>query len=183
LGNQEIEETPDYMVMGRHSYGSIRRIGKDGKIIVGNFTSIANDVKAIMVGHNSGGVSLFPFNARSIRAKFVKGNPKSLRDPVKYYQDILIGHDVWIGYGVILRGGIIINDGAIIGAGSVVTHDVAPYAVEMGNPSKQYRLRFAQSQIDLLLKIRWWEWEDDKIEQNLDVLCSDDIEAFFRRHG
>ena len=183
MGDKEVKEIDtSYLEMGKFSYGHIKRVGKGGKIRVGNFTSISSDVKAIMVGHNVNWVSTFPFTSREMREHFKKGYPKNITGHPKWYQDILIGSDVWIGYGVTLMGGIIINDGAVIGAGSVVTHDVQPYAIEMGNPSKTYRKRFADSHIEFLMNIKWWEWDNDKIEQNLDVLCNDDIEAFFRRH-
>ena len=180
MGNQEVDTS--YIKLGRFSYGHIDRIGKAGKIRVGNFTSIAGEVKAIMVGHNVNWVSTFPFTSREMRKHFKGGNPKSITGHPKWYQDVLIGNDVWIGHGATLMGGIIIHDGAVIGAGSVVTHDVAPYSIEVGNPSRVYKKRYAESQIELLLKIRWWEWDIQRIEQNLDVLCSENIEEFLRRN-
>jgi acetyltransferase-like isoleucine patch superfamily enzyme len=181
MGNKEIDQ-PSYLTLGRHSYGIIERIGRSGNINVGNFTSIASDVKAIMVGHNVRSVTTFPFNAREIRGKFSKGLPKEVPSTMKWYQDIVIGNDVYIGYGAILKGGIIIHDGAVVGVGSVVVSDVPPYSIVSGNPAQTYRKRFAESHIEELLKIAWWNWPDDKIEQNLDVLCSEDIESFLRRH-
>ena len=50
-----------------------------------------------------------------------------------------IGADVWIGRGVIILPGCTIGDGAVIGAGSVVTKDVPPYAVVVGNPARSIR--------------------------------------------
>jgi len=180
LGNQEVDQS--YVILGRHSYGNIKRIGREGKIRVGNFTSIASEVKAIMVGHNVRWVSTFPFTSREMRKHFKKGHPKNITGHPKWYQDIGIGNDVWIGYDAVLKGGIIIHDGAVVGARSVVISDIPPYSIVSGNPAKIYRKRFADSHIEELLKIGWWNWPDDKIEQNLDVLCNDDIEAFLRRH-
>lgn len=182
MGDKEVTTDQSYVTMGRFSYGTIKRIGKSGKIRVGNFTSIGSGVEAIMVGHNINWVSTFPFTARAIRGHFKGGKPKSLPQPQRWYQDIGIGSDVWIGHKATIMGGIIINDGAIIGAGSVVAHDVPPYSIHVGSPAKHYRFRYAESQIELLLKIRWWEWDIQKIEQNLDVLCSDQIDTFLRRH-
>lgn len=180
MGNQEVDQS--YVTMGRFSYGEIKRIGKGGKIRVGNFTSIASEVEAIMVGHNVRWVSTFPFTARKIRGNFERARPKQLPQPINWYQDVLIGSDVWIGHRVTIMGGVIIHDGAIVGAGSVVTHDVPPYSIHVGNPAKHYRFRYAESQIELLLKIKWWEWDIEKIEDNLDVLCSDQIDTFLGRH-
>jgi acetyltransferase-like isoleucine patch superfamily enzyme len=50
---------------------------------------------------------------------------------------IEIGNDVWIGERVFLVGGIKINDGAVVLAGAVVTKDVPPYALMVGNPARQ----------------------------------------------
>ena len=47
-----------------------------------------------------------------------------------------IGNNVFIGANSVVIGEIIIGDGAIIGAGSVVTKDVPPNAIVIGNPAK-----------------------------------------------
>jgi maltose O-acetyltransferase len=52
---------------------------------------------------------------------------------------IRIGSGVWIGGGAIILPGVTIGDGAVIGAGSVVTHDVPPDSVALGNPAKVTR--------------------------------------------
>jgi len=45
--------------------------------------------------------------------------------------------NVTIGSNVSILGGITIGEGALIGAGAVVTKNVLPYAVVVGNPAKQ----------------------------------------------
>lgn len=55
--------------------------------------------------------------------------------------DVTIGNDVWIGYGVIILKGVTINDGCVVGAGSVVTKDLPPYSVAVGNPAKVIKQR------------------------------------------
>jgi maltose O-acetyltransferase len=49
---------------------------------------------------------------------------------------VRIGHNVWIGGGAIVLPGVTVGDDAVIGAGSVVTRDVPPGAVVVGNPAK-----------------------------------------------
>lgn len=55
--------------------------------------------------------------------------------------DIVIGADVFIGARAIILPGVHIGDGAAIGAGAVVTRDVPPGGVAVGNPAKVVRVR------------------------------------------
>ena len=45
----------------------------------------------------------------------------------------------WIGSGAIILGGVTIGEGSTIGAGSVVTKNIPPYSVAVGNTSKVIR--------------------------------------------
>jgi acetyltransferase-like isoleucine patch superfamily enzyme len=49
---------------------------------------------------------------------------------------VSIGARAWIGFGAFVLKGVTIGDGAIVGAGSVVTGDVAPGTVVVGNPAR-----------------------------------------------
>ena len=86
-----------------------------------------------------------------------------------------IGNDVWIGWGVLIKGGVTIGNGAVIGARSVVTKDVPPYAVVAGVPAKVIKYRFEQEKIDLLQQLQWWDWDIDRIYENLDWLKNFDL--------
>jgi acetyltransferase-like isoleucine patch superfamily enzyme len=57
-------------------------------------------------------------------------------------EPVRIGRNVWIGARVIILKGVTIGDAAVVGAGSIVTRDVPPYAVVVGNPARQIRERF-----------------------------------------
>ena len=46
-----------------------------------------------------------------------------------------------IGSGAVILGGITIGEGALVGAGAVVTHNVKPYCVVVGNPARFVRFR------------------------------------------
>ena len=50
----------------------------------------------------------------------------------------VIGNDVWIGAHAVVLG-VSIGEGAIVGPGSVVTKDVPPGCVVVGNPAKIIR--------------------------------------------
>ena len=86
-----------------------------------------------------------------------------------------IGNDVWIGWDVLIKGGVTIGNGAVIGARSVVTKDVPPYAVVAGVPAKVIKYRFEQEKIDLLQQLQWWDWDIDRIYENLDRLKNFDL--------
>ena len=55
---------------------------------------------------------------------------------------ILIGDDVWLGANVVVTAGVTIGNGCVVGAGSIVTHDLPPMSVCVGNPARPIRSRF-----------------------------------------
>ena len=63
---------------------------------------------------------------------------------IRDYQPVQIEDDVWIGARVVILPGLKIGKGAIIGAGSIVTKDVPPYAICVGNPARVIRYRNSQ---------------------------------------
>jgi acetyltransferase-like isoleucine patch superfamily enzyme len=50
---------------------------------------------------------------------------------------VVIEDDAWIGFNASILKGVTIGRGAIIGAASVITKDVSPYAIMVGNPARQ----------------------------------------------
>ncbi len=54
---------------------------------------------------------------------------------------ITIKDDVWIGARVIVLPGVTIGKGSIVGAGAVVSKDVPPYSVFVGNPGRVVKNR------------------------------------------
>jgi lipopolysaccharide transport system ATP-binding protein len=78
--------------------------------------------------------------------------------------------------------GIKIGHGAIVAAGAVVTKDVQPYSVVGGNPAKHIKFRFDEKQIEKLLEISWWDWEESKIKEEAMLLWSADINYFIEKH-
>lgn len=55
--------------------------------------------------------------------------------------NITIEDDVWIGSHCVILPGVTIGKGAIIGAGSIVTRDVKPNSIVVGNPAKHVKFR------------------------------------------
>ena len=87
----------------------------------------------------------------------------------------MIGSDVWIGYDALLMPGVKVGDGAIVAARAVVTGDVPPYAIVVGNPAKVVKRRFDDEVVAELLTIRWWDWPVDKITRNLHAVVGADL--------
>jgi acetyltransferase-like isoleucine patch superfamily enzyme len=56
-------------------------------------------------------------------------------------KDIRIGSHAWIGARCVLLGGTNIGDYAILGAGSVVSFEIPPYAIAVGNPARVIKRR------------------------------------------
>jgi lipopolysaccharide transport system ATP-binding protein len=94
--------------------------------------------------------------------------------------NITVGSDVWIGAKATIMSGIKIGDGAVIAANSHVAKDVEPYALVGGNPAKHIKYRFTKEQIDKLLNIKWWNWDDEKINKFVPLLCNDNIDDFIQ---
>jgi len=96
--------------------------------------------------------------------------------------DIIIENDVWIGAKATIMSGVKISNGAIIGATATVTKDVPPYAIVVGNPGKIVKFRFTDEQISSLLKISWWNWDEEKIKNEAMKIWSNGIDEFIDKH-
>ncbi len=97
----------------------------------------------------------------------------------------VVGNDVWIGSEAMIMPGVTIGDGAVIGSRALVTKDVAPYAIVGGNPAKLIKKRFTENEIEILLEIKWWNWEEKVLAEATSLICTGDVEAlneFYYNH-
>lgn len=169
------------MKVGRHTYGHeqvvVRHWGEPAQLAIGSFCSIADRVEVFLGGnHRADWVTTYPFPEFADRwptASGISGHPQT-------NGDVTIGNDVWIGSNATIMSGVTVGDGAVIAAESCVTRDVDPYAIVAGNPAQAVRRRFDADTVERLLRIRWWDWSDDRIAENVELLCCGDIDRFIR---
>jgi len=99
-----------------------------------NFGLMALDVAEIRIGDDvqiGPNVQLLtpthPTDAELRRAKWEAALPITIED------------NVWIGGGAIVLPGVGVGENAVVGAGAVVTKDVPPNTVAVGNPARVIR--------------------------------------------
>ena len=124
MGNYSVIE--DYAIInnavGDIMIGSHTRIGL-GNTIIGPVTirdkvNIAQNVVISGLNHNFENIS------------------KMIAEQGVNTKQITIEDNVWIGANCIILAGVHIGKHVVIGAGSVVTKDISPYSVAMGNPAR-----------------------------------------------
>jgi len=156
--------------IGKYSY-----IGNNSFVCdtdVGNFTSISTDCYIGGTSHPTDWVSTSP-----VFHKWDNVMKKNFaRHEFDIFKRTIIGNDVWIGSHVMIKAGVTIGDGAVIGMGSIVTKDVGPYEIWVGNPARMIRKRFDDETIVKLIKSEWWNLSDEQIESNAD--CINDVKVY-----
>jgi len=147
---------------------------------IGKFCSIASHVYIGPGTHPLDFVTTHPFTFLRDYGRFISTDNEEIVSQ-REKQSVIIGNDVWIGQGVIIMDNIRIGDGAIIGAHAVVTKNVDPYSIVVGNPAKTIKYRFSEDIINALIKIKWWEWGKQKIKDNINDFR--DINLFIIKHS
>ena len=166
--------------IGKHTYGKIvvdAYEGSESKITIGKYCSISRDVRFINGGiHPIDWVSLYPFRIKwKMEGALADGMPAS-KGPIE------VMNDVWIGTGSTILSGVTIGNGAIIMAGSIVTKDVPAFTIVGGIPAKPVKKRFSDQEIQALEEIKWWDWSEEKIKENVDLLSATDLTEFIETH-
>ena len=167
------------MKVGKYTYGKpIIHWGEgDSKLVVGKFCLIASNCNVYLGGnHRTDWVTTYPFGHihKNIFNDFNgEGHPSTKGD-------VIIGNDVWIGSNVTIMSGVTIGDGVVIANNSHVVKNVESYSLIGGNPAKVIKKRFTEEQIDKLLEIKWWNWDDSKINKFTPLLCNQDIDKFIK---
>lgn len=106
--------------MGKNVYANFNlTVVDDGEVYIGDYVMIGPNVTIATAGHPV--------------------QPELRRRAIQYNLPVRIGNNVWLGAGVIVLPGVTIGDDSVIGAGSVVTKDVPPGVVAVGNPCRVLR--------------------------------------------
>lgn len=137
----------------------------EGVASIGRYCSIANRAVFAEPEHPTNWLSTSPatYEPRAAFHTYLNQTGSSF-DGQSYsveedaYRPVHIGNDVWVGAGAYIKGGVTLGDGCIIGSEAVVTKDVPPYAVVVGNPGRIIRYRFEPEQIEKLLELQWWNY-------------------------
>lgn len=145
------------------------------KLLMGKFCSIACGAKFIFTSanHSLKSLSTYPF---PIFFEEWGLNKADVADAWDNKGNIIIGNDVWVGYEAVILSGVTIGDGAIIGTRAVVTKDIPPYTIVGGVPAKPIRKRFTDATIARLLELKWWDWPDERIKENIEKIQSGRID-------
>jgi virginiamycin A acetyltransferase len=145
------------------------------KLVIGKYCSIASGAKFIFTSanHSMTSLSTYPF---PIFFEEWRLDKRDITNAWDNKGDITIGSDVWIGYDAIIMQGVTIGDGAVIGTRAVVTKDVAPYAIVGGIPAKLIRYRYDKETREKLLSLKWWDWEDSRVQTNLPAIMKGNID-------
>lgn len=166
------------------SFGDYAYVVNDSDIIyttVGKFCSIAAHTRINPGNHPLDRVMLSHVTYRS--SAYGLGPDEVGLFDWRRSSAVTLGHDVWIGHGAIVLAGLSIGTGAAIGAGTVVTKDVPPFAIVVGNPGRVLRLRFPAPVIERLLAIAWWDWPHERIGTAMADIRQLGAEAFCEKYG
>ena len=94
-----------------------------GPVTIGNDIRLAQNITLSGLNHNYEDVSL-PIHVQGVSTA-----------------QIVIEDETWIGANVVVVAGVTIGKHSIVAAGSIITKDIPPYSVVVGNPArvlKQY---------------------------------------------
>jgi acetyltransferase-like isoleucine patch superfamily enzyme len=164
------------VIKGKYSYGPVQQYGEGNNVIIGAYCSIGEaTVWDGGFSHDPNLVTTFPFKSVWHEMGNIDTGYNQMRG------DIIVGNDVYVGMRSVIMSGVKIGDGAVIGIGSFISKDVEPYSIVVGaNVVK--RKRFNTEQINSLLEIAWWNWDDERVTRNVHLLLSPDINKFINEH-
>jgi len=148
--------------IGMYSYGCFDPDGFPSGTVIGRYCSFGKGVAVLNANHPVDRISLHPFFYNPVLG---------VVNDLKIERGVLvIGHDVWVGRNALILPRVgQIGNGAVIGAGAVVTKDVPPYAIVVGNPARIIRYRFPQAIQQAVEASSWWTCSIEELKCSLSV--------------
>lgn len=114
-----------------------------GKNFYANFNLTVLDCAPVTIGDNVFiGVNctlVTPVHPFMYAERNPKTKPNGTVYDDEYAKPITIGDNCWLASNVTVIGGVTIGSGCVIGAGSVVTRDIPPNSLAVGNPCRVVR--------------------------------------------
>ena len=140
--------------IGKQCYcmGQILIAAPNAKVVIGDWCSLSPNTivwarEKIEIGSRviiSHGAQIFDNNSHSTSASDRHGRYRELRTAGRHLQPeevtckpVRIEDDVWIGFNAVVLKGVTVGRGTIVAACAVVTHDVEPYSIVVGNPARK----------------------------------------------
>lgn len=132
-------------------------------IRIGNYVQLGPRVSIWAINHSTHSVTTY--NAHTLLDGFMK----------QFRQEIgvSVGSDVWIGTSAILLPGVRVGHSSIVGAGAVVSRDVPPYSVAVGNPARVVADRFTPELRAALDDWKWWQKTPEELEPFREIFAVD----------
>jgi acetyltransferase-like isoleucine patch superfamily enzyme len=125
------------LLVGSNVFIGASKLMLHGKIDIGDFSVINDEVKIITASHDINDSHWDQFS-----------------------RNVTIGKYVWIATGAIILPGVKIGNYAVIGAGAVIGRDVNDYEVVVGNPGKVIKVRnkidYSYSPVDNIALFNAW---------------------------
>ena len=121
-------------------------IGGGGKLVIGNFVNVSAGAHLVTGSDSVEGDALVgaacPLELRNVN------------------RSIIILEDYsWVGTNATILPGITIGEGAVVGAGAVVTKNIEPWTIVVGNPARFIKKRYRDKIIKLATELRNQQYE------------------------
>jgi len=143
-----------HVILKRGVSINYRGVNFKGKAVIEPYTRIASDPK-ITIGKNFYANAFCHFLGKITIGDNVQIGPQTviwgrdhgiakgelIRNQEHIKCEIVIEDDVWIAANVVILKGVRVGMGAVVGAGSIVTKDIPPYSIVVGNPARVIKYR------------------------------------------
>jgi len=149
---ENAQNAPSKITIGKQSRinGNLMLFKHGGEINIGDYSYVGEDTRIwsakrikigdrVLIAHN---VNIHdnishPLNSNDRHHDYLHILEKGFQENNNLREEeIIISDDVWIGFNSIILKGVTIGKGAIIGANTLITEDVPPFAVIVGNPAR-----------------------------------------------